>query len=84
MNPKFNGLLQISYVYVIERYKSYGQHAYVKTHEPFQTTTPKIMKIPTLAKFKISTFIGRLMQDFQLIWMGSKGKRVLLQLRIDV
>ena len=24
------------------------------------------------------------MQDFQLIWMGSKGKRVLLQLRIDV
>ena len=49
MNPKFNGLLQISYVYVIKWYKSYEQHAYVKTHEPFQTTTPKIMKIPTLA-----------------------------------
>ena len=49
MNPKFNGLLQISYVYVIKGFKSYEQHAYVKTHEPFQTTTPKIMKIPKLA-----------------------------------
>ena len=49
MNPKFNGLLQINYVYVIKGYKSYEQHAYVETHEPFQTTTPKIMKIPKLA-----------------------------------
>ena len=49
MNPKLNGLVEISYVYVIKGYKSYEQHAYVKTHDPFQTTTPKIMKIPTLA-----------------------------------
>ena len=49
MNPKLNGLVQISYVYVIKGYKSYEQHAYVKTHEPFQTTIAKIMKIPTLA-----------------------------------
>ena len=49
MNPKLNGLVEISYIYVIKGYKSYEQHAYVKTHDPFQTTTPKIMKIPTLA-----------------------------------
>ena len=49
MNPKFNGFLQISNVYVIKGYKSYEQQAYVKTREPFQTTRPKIMKIPTLA-----------------------------------
>ena len=48
MNPKLNGLVQISYVYVIKGYKSYEQHAYVKTHGPFQTTIAKIMKIPTL------------------------------------
>ena len=46
MNPKFNGLLQISYICVIKGYKLYEQHAYVKTYEPFQTTRPKIMKIP--------------------------------------
>ena len=67
MNPKFNGLLQIRYVYVIKGYKSCEQHAYVKTHEPFQTITPKIMKIPKLAYFEISAHKGRLMQDFQLI-----------------
>ena len=49
MNPKFNGLLQINYIYVIKGYKSYEQHAFIETHEPFQTTTPKIMKIPKLA-----------------------------------
>ena len=49
MNSKLNGLVEINYVYVIKGYKSYEQHAYVKTHEPFQTITPKIMKIPTLA-----------------------------------
>ena len=49
MNPKFNGLLQINNVYVIKGYKSYEQHAYIKTHEPFQTITPKIMKISKLA-----------------------------------
>ena len=61
------GFLQISYVYVIEGYKLYEQHAYIKTHEPFQTTTPKIMKIPKLAYFKISASRKGLMQDFQLI-----------------
>ena len=49
MNPKLNGLVEISYVYVIKGYKLYEKHAYVKTHDPFQTTKPKIMKIPTLA-----------------------------------
>ena len=35
MNPKFNGLLQFNYVYVIKGYKLYEQHAFIKTHEPF-------------------------------------------------
>ena len=53
-----------------------------KTHQPLQTTTPKIMKIPK--DLSGAEFRGRLMQNFLRNLNWKQGKRVLLQLRIDL
>ena len=52
------------------------KHAsHVKTHQPLQTTTPKIMKIPKLKG---------VIQNFLINSNWEQGKRVLLQFRIDL
>ena len=73
MNPKLNGLVEISYVYVIKGYKSYEQHAYVKTHEPFQTTTPKIMLFTHTCIVRNFSFHKEINAGFEINLNGKQG-----------